>query len=98
MEFTIIALAITVINCVLGIVTFASNKKREAVQDTKKETKDNHQDLIEYQLKELKEDYKDMSQDIKEIKKMLDAYKETLVAIIKEQIDEHVKIYHSKEK
>ena len=93
MELTI-ALAITIINCVLGVVTFVQNRKKEAVQSTK----ENHQELIEYQLKELKEDYKDIASDIKDIKKMLDTYKETFKSIVKEEMEEHIKIYHEKEK
>lgn len=92
MELTI-ALAITIINCVLGIITFATNKKKDAIQSTK----ENHQELIEYQLKELKEDYKNIASDIKDIKKMLDTYKETFRGLVKSEIDEHVRLYHSKE-
>lgn len=92
MELTI-ALAITIINCVLGVCTFAINRKKDAVA----ETKQNHQELIEYQLKELKDDYKDIASDIKEIKKMLDRYKETFITIVKDYMEEHVKIYHKGE-
>ena len=48
-------------------------------------------------LKELKEDYKSIASDIKEIKKMLDSYKETFRSMIKDELDEHVKMYHQKE-
>ena len=92
MELTI-ALAITIINCVIGVCSFAIARKDKAVKDTK----ENHQELIEYQLKELKEDYKDIASDIKEIKKMLDTYKETFITIVKDQIEDHVKIYHKGE-
>lgn len=93
MELTI-ALAITIINCVLGILSFASSKKKEALQNAK----ENHQELIEYQLAELKENNKEMSNDIKDIKKMLDTYKETFREMIKSEIEEHIKMFHSKEK
>lgn len=97
MELTI-ALSISILSIVFTIINFVLNRKDKAVKDTKEASKENHQELIEYQLKELKDDYKDIALDIKEIKKMLDNYKETFKDIVKEQIEEHVKIYHNKEK
>ena len=92
MELTI-ALAISILSSVLGVCNFVIARKDKAVKDTK----DNHQELIEYQLKELKEDYKDIAADIKEIKKMLDTYKETFKSLIKEEMEEHIKAYHREE-
>ena len=97
MELTI-ALSISILSIVFTIINFVLNRKDKAVKDTKEASKENHQELIEYQLKELKDDYKDIALDIKEIKKMLDNYKETFKGIVKEQIEEHVKIYHNKER
>ena len=97
MELTI-ALSISILSIVFTIINFVLNRKDKAVKDTKEASKENHQELIEYQLKELKDDYKDIALDIKEIKKMLDDYKETFKGIVKEQIEEHVKIYHNKER
>lgn len=96
MELTI-ALAITILNCVLGVVNFALSRKDKAVKDTKEESKQNHQELIEYQLKELKEDYKNIASDIKDIKKMLDTYKETFRSIVRDEMANHIKMFHSKE-
>lgn len=96
MELTI-ALAITILNCVLGVVNFALSRKDKAVKDTKEESKQNHQELIEYQLKELKEDYKNIAIDIKDIKKMLDTYKETFRSIVRDEMANHIKMFHSKE-
>ena len=93
MEITI-ALAISILGAVLSVSNFVLARKDKAVKDTK----ENHQELIEYQLKELKEDYKDIAMDIKEIKKMLDTYKETFKSIVKEEMEEHIKMYHNKEK
>ena len=47
------------------------NEKREAKVKTKEETatEESNQKLIEYQLKELKEDYKSIASDIKERRK-----------------------------
>lgn len=92
MELTI-ALAISILSAVMTVANFVVNRKDKAVNDAK----DNHQELIEYQLKELKEDYKDIALDIKEIKKMLDTYKETFITIVKNEIDDHIKIYHKGE-
>ena len=93
MELTV-ALSISILSAVISVSNFVLNRKDKAVKDTK----ENHQELIEYQLKELKEDYKDIASDIKEIMKMLDTYKETFNVMVKDQIEEHVKIYHNKEK
>ena len=82
MELTI-ALAITILNCVLGVVTFASNRKKDAIQSTK----ENHQELIEYQLKELKE-------DVKSILSKLDKYDKDVKDQIDQAIDLHIKMYH----
>ena len=42
--------------------------------------------------------YKSIANDIKDIKKMLDTYKETFKSIVKEEMEEHIKIYHNKER
>ena len=92
MEITL-ALALSILSGVIGVANFVIGRKDKAVKDTK----ENHQELIEYQLKELKEDYKDIASDIKEIKKMLDTYRDTFKSMVKEQMEEHIKIYHNKE-
>lgn len=94
MDISIIALILTCINIIFVIVTFVLNRKDKAVQNTK----ENHQELIEYQLKELKDDYKDIASDIKDIKKMLDTYKETFRTMVRAEMDDHIKVYHSREK
>ena len=96
MELTV-ALSISIISIVITVVNFALSRKDKAIKDTKDASKENHQELIEYQLKELKDDYKDIALDIKEIKKMLDTYKDTFKGMIKDEMEEHIKIYHNKE-
>lgn len=91
MELTI-ALILSILGSVISVSSFVLTRKDKAVKDTK----ENHQDLIEYQLKELKEDYKNIASDIKEIKKMLDIYKDSFTSIVKEQLADHVKMYHQK--
>ena len=87
-----IGLAISIIVVVFTIVNFVVARKDKAIQNTK----ENHQELIEYQLKELKEDYKDIANDIKEIKKMLNNYNETMRKMIDIAMNEHIKKYHIK--
>lgn len=87
MELTI-ALSITILNCVLGVITFASNKKKEAIQNTK----ENHQALIEYQLNELKE-------DVKQILKKMDTYEKEITEkskeIVRDEIEKHILEFHN---
>ena len=89
-----VGIFVSVSAVVISLVTLILNRFDKAKQSTK----ENHQELIEYQLKELKEDYKDIASDIKDIKKMLDNYKDTLTSIVKDEMEEHIKIYHSKER
>lgn len=78
---------------IISLLTLVLNR----IDKAKSATKENHQELIEYQLKELKEDYKNIASDIKDIKKMLDTYKDTFRNIVRSEIEEHVKMYHTKE-
>ena len=89
-----LALAISILGAVISVSTFVLNRRDKALQNAK----ENHQELIEYQLKELKEDYKSIASDIKDIKKMLDTYKETFRTMMKEEMEEHIRIYHTREK
>lgn len=88
-----LAVALSILASVISVSNFVLSRRDKAVKDSK----ENHQELIEYQLKELKEDYKDIASDIKDIKKMLDTYKETFMTIVKDQMEEHIKLYHNKE-
>lgn len=92
MELTI-ALAISILGAVISVSTFVLNRRDKAVQGQK----ENHQELIEYQLKEIKEDNKEIKNDLKEIRRTLSTYKETFRSMIKEEMDDHIKNYHSKE-
>lgn len=90
METLTIALALSILSTVITVSNFVLSRRDKAVKDTK----ENHQELIEYQLKELKEDYKSIANDIKDIKKMLDTYKETFRTMVKDEMEEHIKVYH----
>lgn len=88
----IIGVISTIIGCTIGVVSFFGNRKNDAL----KEMKENHQELIEYQLKELKESFKETRQDIKDIKVLLGTYKDDLKRIVDEKMEEHIKAYHSR--
>lgn len=88
---SILSILVVITNFVLSIFDRGKKTKEETAQE------ESNQKLIEYQLKELKEDYKSIASDIKEIKKMLDSYKETFRSMIKDEMNEHVKMYHQKE-
>lgn len=83
---------------IVSILVVVTNFVLSILDRGKKDQKENHQELIEYQLKELKDDYKSIASDIKEIKKMLDDYKETFRTMVKNEMEEHIKLYHQKEK
>jgi peptidoglycan hydrolase CwlO-like protein len=80
-----IAIAISILSAVMTVVNFVVNRKDKAVKDTK----ENHQELIEYQLKELKE-------DVKKILDILDNYDKDIDERVQKGIALHEQIYHSK--
>lgn len=80
-----IAIAISILSAVMTVVNFVVNRKDKAVKDTK----ENHQELIEYQLKELKE-------DVKKILDILDNYDKDIDERVQKGIALHEKLYHSK--
>lgn len=85
MELTI-ALCISILSAVMTVANFVVNRKDKAVKDTK----ENHQELIEYQLKELKE-------DVKAILSKLDKFDQDIDDRIDKAIDLHIKVYHKGE-
>lgn len=96
-----LSLTIAIVGCVLAIITFVTNRIDKTKKDTKEETKEvneygQNQILIQYQLNELKDNYKDMSVDIKDIKTMVQNQKEMFREMIKEALENHIKIYHKK--
>ena len=83
MELTI-ALVISILCAVITVSNFVLSRKDKAVKDTK----ENHQELIEYQLKELKE-------DVKAILAKLDKYDTDTEERINKAIELHIKIWHN---
>ncbi len=84
MELTI-ALALSILGSVISVSTFVLNRRDKAVQNSK----ENHQELIEYQLKELKD-------DVKSILNKLDKYDKDVKEQIDQAINLHIELYHKR--
>lgn len=84
MELTL-ALALSILGSVISVSTFVLNRRDKAVQNSK----ENHQELIEYQLKELKE-------DVKSILSKLDKYDKDVKEQIDQAINLHIELYHKR--
>lgn len=82
-----IALAISILSVVITVSNFVLNRKDKAIKDTK----ENNQELIKYQLTELKE-------DVKSIINKLDKYDKDIEDRIDNKIDLHIKLYHKEAK
>lgn len=75
---------------VISILVVVTNFILSILDRGKKDQKENHQELIEYQIKEIKT-------DIKEIKDLLKKYDNEMDDRITKAIDMHVQIYHKGE-
>ena len=84
MELTI-ALILSILGAVISVSNFVLSRKDKAVKDTK----ENHQELIEYQLKELKD-------DVKAILNKLEKYDKEFDDRIDKAIELHVELYHKR--
>lgn len=90
MELTI-SLIISLISVVLAVSTFVINRKDKATKDVKEEQQqfDKHH-LIEYRLDEL-------TKKVDKILDKLERYDAEIKAVVREEMEIHVKQYHSKE-
>lgn len=91
MELTI-ALAITIINCVLGVITFANNRKKDVVGEVKEENREKVVDvadkkLIEYRLEQVEK-------KLDRILDILDTYDKEIDERVEKALEDHIKIYH----
>lgn len=87
MELTI-ALAITIINAVLGVVNFAVSRKDKAIKDTKDNEKEHtNQELIDYRLTQVEK-------KLDKILDILDSYDKEMDERIDKALQDHIKIYH----
>lgn len=78
---------LSLILSIISILVVVTNFILSVLDRGKKSEKENHQELIEYQIKEIKA-------DIKEIKDMLkNSYKE-IDTRIDEKLELHIKMYH----
>lgn len=82
-----VALLLSITGTVISVLNFVLARKDKAVSDTK----ENHQELIEYQLKELKD-------DVKAILTKLDKYDKEFDDRIDKAIDLHIQLYHKEVK
>lgn len=85
MELTI-ALAISIISVVITVINFAFGRKEKAIQSVK----ENHQELIEYQVREIKE-------AIVQINQKLDKFNNDIENTIQKEMELHIKLYHGGE-
>lgn len=98
-----ITITIAIIGCVLGVLGFFRNSRKDAVD----ETKDNNREelainTLNIELGHIKEDVKDMKADMREIKQMFMTYKddirdiakEVVRDIVDEKMNEHINKYH----
>lgn len=82
-----IGLLISLIGVIISFVVALTNQKRASKAEIEK--KAGTDKLIEYQLKELKE-------DVQKILNKLERYDEDIEKIINEKMDQHLLIYHKK--
>lgn len=90
MELTI-ALAITIINAVLGVVNFATSRKDKAIKDTQDNAKEHtNQELIDYRLTQVEK-------KLDKILDILDNYDKEIDERVEKAIQNHLKLYHKGE-
>jgi len=82
-----IALALSIIGCVISVAGFVLGRKDKAVKDTKEEASE--QRLIEYRLDQL-------SKKVDKILEKLDNQEAEIKRIVNEEIEKHILQYHKK--
>ena len=80
-----IALALSILGCVISVASFVLSRKDKAVKDTKEEASE--QRLIEYRLNEL-------SKKVDKILEKLDNQDGEIRKIVNEEIEKHILQYH----
>lgn len=88
---------LAIILSIISILVVITNFILSILDRGKQVEKETSKDLLKYQVEELKNDLKDIASDVKDVKKMLYSSRETTREMIKDAIDEHIKLYHSKE-
>jgi len=87
MELTV-ALALSILSSVIAVSNFVLSRKDKAVKDATDNAKETNVGLIEYQLKELKEDVKTILNKIE--KNELGTQEK-----IDKAMETHIKLYHN---
>lgn len=88
MELTV-ALAISIIGCVISVCNFVLGRKDKSVKDNVEEQKQfSKHDLIEYRLTKIE-------QNIEKILSKLDKYEKEIDERIEIAMKNHIAIYHS---
>lgn len=78
---------ISLILSIISILVVVTNFILSILDRGKKAGKENHQELIQYQIDEIKT-------DLKEIKDLLKKYDKEIDGRIDEKLEYHVKLYH----
>lgn len=89
MEITV-ALAISILSAVMTVTNFVVGRKDKAVKDAKETAKEVNMDLINYRFDEL-------DKNVQKISDKLDYYEKEIDDKIEKAINQHIKMYHSKE-
>lgn len=90
-----LALAISVLSIVMVVLNFVLNRRDKAVKDTKDEGKEKSVDvadkkLIEYRLEQVEK-------KLDKILDILDSYDKEIDVRVEKALEQHIKMYHSKE-
>lgn len=83
--FSLISCIIAIIGSVLAVITFFSNRRKEAVQNAK----ETNMDLINYRLNEL-------DKNVQKILDKLDNYEHEIDVRVEKAINQHIDLYHKK--
>lgn len=82
MELTI-ALALSILGCVISVINFALSRRDKAVKDAK----ETNMGLVNYRLEEL-------DKNVQKILAKLDRYDTEIDSRIEKALNNHIKIYH----
>lgn len=83
-----VAIAISIINCVIVVANFVLNRKDKAIKDTKDTVKEQtSQELIDYRLTQVEK-------KLDKILDILDTYDVEIDERIEKAMGNHIKIYH----
>lgn len=90
-----LALAISILSIVMVVLNFVLNRRDKAVKDTKDEGKEKSVDvadkkLIEYRLEQVEK-------KLDKILDILDSYDKEIDVRVEKALEQHIKMYHSKE-